>query len=185
MIITHPQLSIIFLIGGGVLLCFGAYRHHKTESTFSAIGAFIGFIFAASALIGLSMAGSAFQAKTDLSSNNYTDIKEKILYQNRQGINVQLDKQNKKVVLQKENATTSVHYDKLIVTNPYMTNKSNIKQIILMKARSCGNLSGLTIVSDRKYTYIKVTYQDTKQSTLDLKTINDVLDGGEIKNDNK
>lgn len=185
MTITNSQLSIMFLIGGGILLCFGAYRHYKTDSAFSAIGAFIGFIFVASALIGLSMAGSAFQTKADLSSNNYTDIKEKILYQNHQGINVQLDEQNKKVVLQKENATTSVRYDKLIVTNLYMANKSNIKQIVLMKARSCGNLNGVTIVSDRKYTYIKVTYQDTKQSKVDLKIINDTLDGGKTKNDNK
>lgn len=77
MIITNSQLSIMLLIGGGVLLCFGAYRHYKTESTFSAIGAFIGFTFVASALIGLSMTGSALQAKADLSSNHYTDMKEK------------------------------------------------------------------------------------------------------------
>lgn len=80
---------------------------------------------------------------------------------------------------------TSVHYDKLIVTNPYITNKSNIKQIVLMKARSCSYFNGLTFVSDRKYTYIKVTYQDSKQSKVDLKAINDTLDGGETKNDNK
>lgn len=175
----------MFLVSGGVLMCFGLYRHYKTESTFSIISAFIGFVFVASAVISLSMTESTFQAKFDLSSDNYTDIKEKILYQNHQDINVQLDEQNKKVVLQKENAMTSIHYDKLIVTNPHIANKSNIKQIILMKARSCSHFNGLTIVSDRKYTYIKVTYQDTKSSNLDLKIINDTLDGGKTKNDNK